>query len=113
MLETQVGHCWRCVDSRTHKCESSARTRGYWAGTNAFQARSIPSFRSVPMAEEDGRRSKSFWAPLAVDYGEYVPLQAGSIDGTDTIAHDRGIVRAMNSRCKKLSSVSEFVHPLK
>lgn len=84
---------------------------GIGRALHAFQARSIPSFRSVLiMAEEDGHRSKSFWAPLAVDYGEYVPLQAGSIDGTDTIPHDRGIVRAMNSRCKKLSSRSEFMH---
>ena len=64
---------------------------------------------SVPMAEEDGHTSKSFWAPLAVEYGGYVPLQAGSIDGTDTVPHDRGIVRAMNSRCE--TAVSREFYP--
>ena len=42
------------------------------------------------------------WTPLAVDYGEYDPLRAGSIDGTDTSPHDRGIVRAMRANCKTL-----------
>ena len=40
------------------------------------------------------------WTPLAVDYEEYDPLRAGSIDGTDSVPHDRGIVRAMNSTCE-------------
>ena len=40
------------------------------------------------------------WTPLAVDYGEYDPLRAGSIDGTDTTPHDHGIIRAMNANCK-------------
>ena len=39
------------------------------------------------------------WTPLAVDYGEYDPLRAGSIDGTDTTPHDHAIVRAMNANC--------------
>lgn len=29
----------------------------------------------------------------------YDPLLAGSIDGTDTLPHDHGIVRALNSYC--------------
>ncbi|XP_076355846.1 U11/U12 small nuclear ribonucleoprotein 35 kDa protein-like isoform X3 [Tachypleus tridentatus] len=36
--------------------------------------------------------SQSQWSPYAK---EYIPLQAGSIDGTDTVPHDHGIVRAM------------------
>lgn len=32
----------------------------------------------------------------------YDPLQAGSIDGTDTIPHDHAVKRALNSHCKKL-----------
>ena len=47
--------------------------------------------------EEEWLRS---WTPLAVDYGEYDPLRAGSIDGTDTTPHDRGIVRAMTAKCE-------------
>ncbi len=34
------------------------------------------------------------WSPLARVYN---PLQAGSIDGTDTVPHDRAIWRAMNA----------------
>lgn len=34
------------------------------------------------------------WEPVAV---EYDPLKAGSIDGTDTVPHDRAIVRAMEA----------------
>ena len=39
------------------------------------------------------------WAPYSVDYGFYSPLMSGSIDGTDTRAHDRGVVRAMSVEC--------------
>jgi len=37
------------------------------------------------------------WTPLATTYH---PLQAGSIDGTDTVPHDKGVVRAVLSRYK-------------
>ena len=37
------------------------------------------------------------WSPMAK---EYHPLQAGSIDGTDTVAHDRAVIRAIQARCK-------------
>ena len=40
------------------------------------------------------------WAPLAVDYGKYDPLRAGSIDGTDTTPHDRAVIRAMKAKCE-------------
>lgn len=30
----------------------------------------------------------------------YDPIQAGSIDGTDTIPHDHGILRASKATCK-------------
>ena len=40
------------------------------------------------------------WTPMAVDYGEYDALRAGSIDGTGTTAHDHGIVRAMSAKCE-------------
>lgn len=43
--------------------------------------------------------NKQRWAPLAVDYGAYEPLMAGSIDGTDTLPHDHGVVRAMQVKC--------------
>lgn len=46
------------------------------------------------------------WTPLAVDYGEYDPLRAGSIDGTDTTPHDRGIVRAMRSNRRLILETS-------
>ena len=36
----------------------------------------------------------SYWSPIAV---EYDPIKVGSIDGTDTIPHDRAIVRALNA----------------
>ena len=32
------------------------------------------------------------WEPIARSYD---PLKAGSIDGTDTVPHDHGVVRAM------------------
>lgn len=31
----------------------------------------------------------------------YHPLQAGSIDGTDTYPHDKGIWRALFAKCKQ------------
>lgn len=37
------------------------------------------------------------WSPLAKFYH---PLQAGSIDGTDTAPHDRAVTRAMEAKCK-------------
>lgn len=37
------------------------------------------------------------WKPVPLSYD---PLKAGSIDGTDDIAHDRGVIRAMNSKYK-------------
>ena len=55
------------------------------------------------MEENDESREAEWlrsWTPLAVDYGEYDPLRAGSIDGTDTAPHDRGIVRAMRAYCE-------------
>ena len=39
------------------------------------------------------------WAPYAIDYGFYSPLMSGSIDGTDTRPHDRGVVRATGIEC--------------
>lgn len=35
------------------------------------------------------------WSPLAKFYH---PLQAGSIDGTDTVPHDKAVIRAMLSK---------------
>jgi len=35
-----------------------------------------------------------YWSPIAL---EYDPVKIGSIDGTDTVAHDRGIIRALNA----------------
>lgn len=51
---------------------------------------------------QEGSREEEWlrnWAPLAADYGNYDPLRAGSIDGTGTLPHDRGIIRAMKSNC--------------
>lgn len=39
----------------------------------------------------------TFWEPIA---RKYDPLKAGSIDGTDTIPHDHGVVRAMQAEYK-------------
>lgn len=38
------------------------------------------------------------WSSHADDF--YHPLKAGSIDGTDLVAHDRGILRALNAEYK-------------
>ena len=32
----------------------------------------------------------------------YEPIMAGSIDGTDVIPHDHGIVRALKANCKNI-----------
>jgi len=56
----------------------------------------------IMAADKHERTGNRFWAPLAVEYGEYIPLQAGSIDGTDTVPHDHGIVRAMTAKCKPM-----------
>ncbi|BET03106.1 Hypothetical proteinall nuclear ribonucleoprotein [Nesidiocoris tenuis] len=40
------------------------------------------------------RLAERCWAPLAIVYD---PLRAGSIDSTDTIPHDRAIIRAQNA----------------
>lgn len=37
------------------------------------------------------------WSPLAKFYH---PLQAGSIDGTDTVPHDKAVSRATVAKCK-------------
>ena len=44
------------------------------------------------------------WMPLFVD--SYDPLLAGSIDGTDTVPHDKGIQRAMYAKYKPNLSVT-------
>ncbi|KAJ7334435.1 small nuclear ribonucleoprotein 35kDa (U11 U12) [Desmophyllum pertusum] len=43
------------------------------------------------------------WSPLAKFYH---PLQAGSIDGTDTVPHDRAVTRAMVAKYKPNKRVS-------
>lgn len=53
--------------------------------------------------------SKRPWAPLAVDYGIYSPLMAGSIDGTDDRPHDRAVERAMMSSCELLLSSDSLI----
>ena len=45
------------------------------------------------------------WSPLAKFYH---PLQAGSIDGTDTVPHDRAVSRAMVAKCK-CNDVRQYV----
>ena len=40
------------------------------------------------------------WLRYFVEGGFYNPLMAGSIDGTDKIPHDHGIVRAMKAKCE-------------
>lgn len=46
------------------------------------------------------QQSTSRWARLCTELGYYDPLMAGSIDGTDKVPHDRGIVRGMTAKCK-------------
>lgn len=36
----------------------------------------------------------------------YSPIEAGSIDGTDSTPHDHGLVRAMNANCTSFFSQS-------
>ncbi|XP_054162424.1 U11/U12 small nuclear ribonucleoprotein 35 kDa protein-like [Oppia nitens] len=36
------------------------------------------------------------WTPVVTDY--YDPIRVASIDGTDTVPHDRAVIRAVNSR---------------
>lgn len=43
------------------------------------------------------------WNPVPLSYD---PLKAGSIDGTDDIAHDKGIIRAINSTYKPNKGVN-------
>ena len=43
------------------------------------------------------------WSLLARTYH---PVQAGSIDGTDTVAHDRAVCRALNAKYKPNKTVS-------
>ena len=50
--------------------------------------------------EEAMETEGSEWVPFSVDYGFYSPLMSGSIDGTDTRPHDRGVTRALASECK-------------
>ncbi|XP_065917039.1 U11/U12 small nuclear ribonucleoprotein 35 kDa protein-like isoform X2 [Dysidea avara] len=46
------------------------------------------------------------WARLCSDVGRYDPLMAGSIDGTDTVPHDGGIVRAISAKYKPNKQVT-------
>lgn len=48
------------------------------------------------------KQRSSRWEPLCTELGYYDPLMAGSIDGTDKVAHDRGVIRAMTSKCNPL-----------
>ena len=56
-------------------------------------------------------RDGSEWARFSVDYGFYSALMSGSIDGTDTRAHDRGVIRAMSTQCMLilLTCIWQFV----
>ena len=47
------------------------------------------------------------WSPTATFYH---PLQAGSIDGTDLFAHDKGVLRAMSSKYRPNAKVNRLVH---
>lgn len=46
------------------------------------------------------------WSPLAKFYH---PLQAGSIDGTDTVPHDKAVSRAMAAKCEFNDVTSETI----
>lgn len=50
--------------------------------------------------ERAGEIDRLEWAPYSTEYGFYSPLMSGSIDGTDTRPHDRGVVRAMGVECE-------------
>ena len=50
------------------------------------------------------------WSPLAKFYH---PLQAGSIDGTDTVPHDRAVSRALVAKCKYSERKQIFYDNLK
>ena len=50
----------------------------------------------------DVQKEVSLWNPLVVQCGLYSPLMSGSIDGTDSIPHDKAIQRALKSNCKTL-----------
>ena len=52
---------------------------------------------------------KPEWAPFSVDYGLYSPLMSGSIDGTDTRPHDRGVVRAIISNRTSVVILELFI----
>lgn len=43
------------------------------------------------------------WSQLARFYH---PLQAGSIDGTDLVPHDKAVWRAMHAKCKNTTLIS-------
>ncbi|KAF5275074.1 hypothetical protein FQA39_LY07011 [Lamprigera yunnana] len=46
------------------------------------------------MSDSNSSRSEEKWRKHAKSYD---PIKIGSIDGTDTIPHDKGIIRALNS----------------
>lgn len=48
------------------------------------------------------QQSSNRWARLCSELGYYNPLMAGSIDGTDKVPHDHGIVRAVTAKCEVL-----------
>ncbi len=50
--------------------------------------------------ERAGEVKRLEWAPYSTEYGFYSPLMSGSIDGTDTRPHDRGVIRAVGVQCK-------------
>ncbi|CAB0003229.1 unnamed protein product [Nesidiocoris tenuis] len=59
-------------------------------GENASPVKHAPDNESSRLS----RLAERCWAPLAIVYD---PLRAGSIDSTDTIPHDRAIIRAQNA----------------
>ena len=65
---------------------------------------------SVSPSESRAEEWLGNWTPMTVDYGEYDPLRAGSIDGTDRVPHDRAIVRAMTANCKFTSPGAFLLH---
>lgn len=55
-------------------------------------------------AKSSSGQTVKYWYPYCITYD---PIQAGSIDGTDTIPHDRAILRALRSTYKPHTSSTD------
>ncbi|CAB0018326.1 unnamed protein product [Nesidiocoris tenuis] len=88
---------YRAVQKRGERFDRDRITRDVLSWQPAiFQEMVADIVADAPDNESSrlSRLAERCWAPLAIVYD---PLRAGSIDSTDTIPHDRAIIRAQNA----------------